>query len=237
MKEGNEEMMEQNKKNLRKQVAVYEKSSLPASIWQLLNTLIPFFGLWVLAYNSLSISYILTIGISVIAAGFLVRTFIIFHDCCHHSFFRNRKANAILGTITGILTVFPYNQWQHDHSVHHATSSNLDKRGTGDIWVLTVDEYLASSPWERLKYRMYRNPLVMFGLGPIYVFLLKNRFNRNGARLNERINTYVTNVGILTISAVLCLTIRVEAIPIGARSNLFNFRVIGNLALLCAAYF
>lgn len=207
MKEGNEEMMEQNKKNLRKQVAVFEKSSLPASIWQLLNTLIPFFGLWVLAYKSLSISYILTIGISVIAAGFLVRTFIIFHDCCHHSFFRNRKANAIVGTITGILTVFPYNQWQHDHSVHHATSSNLDKRGTGDIWVLTVDEYLASSPWERLKYRMYRNPLVMFGLGPIYVFLLKNRLNRNGARLNERINTYVTNVGIFTISAVLCLTL------------------------------
>jgi omega-6 fatty acid desaturase (delta-12 desaturase) len=205
MKEGVKEMMEQNQKSLRKQVAAYEKSSLPASIWQLLNTLVPFFVLWVLAYKSLSISYILTLGISVIAAGFLVRTFIIFHDCCHHSFFRNRKANAILGTITGILTVFPYNQWQHDHSVHHATSSNLDKRGTGDIWVLTVDEYLVASPWERVKYRMYRNPLVMFGIGPIYVFLLKNRFNRKGARLNERINTYVTNVGILTISTVLCL--------------------------------
>ncbi|MEH7179563.1 fatty acid desaturase [Neobacillus vireti] len=197
--------MDQKQKNLRKQVAAFEKSSLPASIWQLLNTLIPFFGLWVLAYKSLSLSYLLTLGISILAAGFLVRTFIIFHDCCHHSFFRNRKANAVLGTITGIMTVFPYNQWQHDHSVHHATSSNLDKRGTGDIWVLTVEEYLAASTFERIKYRLYRNPLIMFGLGPIYVFLIKNRFNRRGARLNERINTYITNAGILAVTVILCL--------------------------------
>ncbi|MDQ0973302.1 omega-6 fatty acid desaturase (delta-12 desaturase) [Neobacillus niacini] len=200
-------MIEQNQKNLRKQVAPYEKSNLRASIWQIINTLVPFLILWILAYQSLNISYILTLGISVLAAGFLVRTFIIFHDCCHHSFFKNRKANMILGTITGILTVFPYHQWQHDHSVHHATSSNLDKRGTGDIWVLTVDEYLAASNWERLKYRLYRNPLVMFGLGPIYVFLLKNRFNRKGARFNERMNTYITNAGIAALITLLCLTI------------------------------
>ena len=122
-------------------------------------------------------------------------------------FLKIGRQTMILGTITGILTVFPYHQWQHDHSVHHATSSNLDKRGTGDIWVLTVEEYLAASTWERLKYRMYRNPLVMFGLGPIYVFLFKNRFNRKGARLNERMNTYITNVAIVTISAILCLTL------------------------------
>lgn len=207
MREGNKEKMEQYQKNLRKQVSVYEKSNLRASIWQLVNTLVPFFLLWILAYQSLSISYLLTLPICVIAAGFLVRTFIIFHDCCHHSFFRIRKANAILGTITGILTVFPYHQWQHDHSVHHATSSNLDKRGTGDIWVLTVDEYLAAPTWERLKYRMYRNPFVMFGLGPIYVFLLKNRFNRKGARINERINTYITNAGIAALVAILCVII------------------------------
>jgi omega-6 fatty acid desaturase (delta-12 desaturase) len=207
MKEGNNVMMDQNQKNLRKQVAPYEKSNLQASIWQMINTLVPFFLLWFLAYQSLTISYILTLGISVLAAGFLVRTFIIFHDCCHHSFFKNRRANTILGTITGILTVFPYHQWQHDHSVHHATSSNLDKRGTGDIWVLTVDEYLAASTWKRLKYRLYRNPLVMFGLGPIYVFLLKNRFNRKGAVFNERMNTYITNAGIAALIALFCLTL------------------------------
>jgi acyl-lipid omega-6 desaturase (Delta-12 desaturase) len=204
-------MMKQNQRNLRKQVAPYEKSNTKASVWQIINTLVPFFTLWILAYQSLSISYILTLTLSVFAAGFLVRTFIIFHDCCHHSFFKSRTANKILGTITGILTVFPYSQWQHDHSVHHATSSNLDKRGTGDIWMLTVDEYIAASIWTRLKYRLYRNPFVMFGLGPIYVFLLKNRFNRKGARMKERINTYITNVAIVALIAVLCWILGWEA--------------------------
>lgn len=200
-------MIEQNQKNLRKQVSPFEKSNTKASVWQLLNTLVPFFLLWYLAYQSLSVSYFLTLGISVVAAGFLVRTFIIFHDCCHHSFFKNRTANKIVGTITGVLTLFPYSQWQHDHNVHHATSSNLDKRGTGDIWVLTIDEYLAASFWQRIQYRLYRNPLVMFGLGPIYQFLLKNRFNRKGARKKERMNTYLTNVLIVAVVGILCLTI------------------------------
>nr|WP_263323120.1 fatty acid desaturase [Neobacillus sp. Marseille-Q6967] len=204
-------MMEQKQKNLRKQVAPYERSNLKASIWQLVNTLLPFFGLWMLAYQSLKVSYLLTLAISVIAAGFLVRIFIIFHDCCHQSFFKNRQANKIIGTITGVLTLFPYSQWQHDHNVHHATSSNLDKRGTGDIWVLTVDEYLAAKFWQRIQYRLYRNPLVMFGLGPIYQFLLKNRFNRKGARKKERMNTYLTNFLIAVIVAFLCMTIGWEA--------------------------
>lgn len=146
-----------------------------------------------------------------ISAGFLVRIFIIFHDCCHHSFFKSRKANKILGTITGILTFFPYYQWQHDHSVHHATSSNLDKRGTGDIWVLTVEEYVSSPFWLRFSYRFYRNPLVMFGIGPIYVFLFKNRFNRKGARRKERLNTYLTNISIAILVTILCLTIGWQA--------------------------
>ena len=141
------------------------------------------------------------------AAGFLVRVFIIFHDCCHHSFFKSRKLNKVLGTITGILTFFPYYQWQHDHAVHHATSSNLDKRGTGDIWVLTVDEYVAAPFWLRFSYRFYRNPFVMFVIGPIYVFLFKNRFNRKNARTKERLNTYLTNISIAFLVTILCLTI------------------------------
>lgn len=200
-------MTKQKQVHLRKQVAPYEKSNTKASILQILNTLVPFFLLWFLAYKSLSVSYLLTIGISFFAAGFLVRTFIIFHDCCHHSFFKNRTANKIIGTITGIITVFPYSQWAHDHSVHHATSSNLDKRGTGDIWMLTVDEYLEAPLWRKIAYRFYRNPLVMFGLGPIFVFLIQNRFNRKGARLKERLNTYLTNVSIVAIVAIFCMTI------------------------------
>nr|WP_219620129.1 fatty acid desaturase [Bacillus canaveralius] len=204
-------MTKQKQLTLRKQVAPYEKSNLRDSIWQLINTFAPFFLLWFLAYQSLSISYFLSLGLSVIAAGFLVRMFIIFHDCCHHSFFKNRRANKILGTITGILTLFPYSQWQHDHSVHHATSSNLDKRGTGDIWVLTVDEYLQAPFWSRIAYRLYRNPFVMFGLGPIYAFLIKNRFNRKGARLKERLNTYITNLSVLALAGLLCWTLGWES--------------------------
>ncbi|WHY79078.1 fatty acid desaturase [Neobacillus sp. WH10] len=204
-------MTNERQKSLRKQVAPFEKSNTKASVWQVINTIVPFILLWFLAYKSLSISYFLTLAIAVVAAGFMVRTFIIFHDCCHHSFFKNRKANKILGTITGILTVFPYSQWAHDHSVHHATSSNLDKRGTGDIWMLTVDEYSSASFWARLGYRLYRNPFVMFILGPIYVFVIKNRFNRKGARLKERLNTYLTNVSLISLTGLLCWSIGWES--------------------------
>ncbi|MCM3595134.1 fatty acid desaturase [Metabacillus idriensis] len=204
-------MSKELQRNLRKQVAPYEKANTKASIMQIVNTLGPFFILWALAYQSLSISYFLTLGFAVLAAGFLTRIFIIFHDCCHHSFFKNRKANKIIGTITGVLTLFPYSQWQHDHSIHHATSSNLDKRGTGDIWVLTVDEYLAEPMWRRIAYRLYRNPLVMFGIGPTYVFLFKNRFNKKGAKKGEKMNTYLTNALIAAAAAALCLTIGWEA--------------------------
>lgn len=197
--------------NLKKLTSPYEKSDTKGSVRQMINTFIPFLILWILAYESLSVSYLLTLALTVVAAGFLTRIFIIFHDCCHHSFFKNRRANKILGTITGILTLFPYNQWQHDHSVHHATSSNLDKRGTGDIWLLTVDEYLAAPLWQKLCYRAYRNPFVMFVLGPIYEFLLKNRFNRKGARRKERINTYITNLSIAALAGLLCYAIGWQA--------------------------
>jgi omega-6 fatty acid desaturase (delta-12 desaturase) len=204
-------MTKQLQKNLRKQVAPYEKANIKDSVRQLINTIGPFLILWILAYQSLSISYLLSFVFIIVAAGFLVRIFIIFHDCCHFAFFKNRTANKVLGTITGILTLFPYSQWQHDHSIHHATSSNLDKRGTGDIWVLTVDEYLAEPLVRRIAYRIYRNPFVMFGIGPIYEFLIKNRFNKKGARRNERINTYITNLSIVVLIAFFCWTLGTQS--------------------------
>ncbi|MFJ7932056.1 fatty acid desaturase [Peribacillus sp. NPDC096448] len=200
-------MTMQNTKSLRKQIAPFEQSTTKQSIWQIINTLGPFIILWYLAYISLSVSYWLALIPAVFAAGFLTRIFIIFHDCTHHSFFKDRRANRIVGTIMGVLTLFPFDQWGHEHSVHHATSGNLDKRGTGDIWTLTVDEYLAAPLKLRFAYRFYRNPLVMFGLGPIYVFLLKNRFNRKGARKKEKMNTYLTNVIIVALAALLCLAV------------------------------
>ncbi|MCY9422028.1 Delta(5) desaturase DesA [Bacillus paralicheniformis] len=192
-------------KQLTKQVAAFAQPDTKNSLIQLFNTFIPFFGLWFLAYLSLDVSYLLTLGITVIAAGFLTRIFIIFHDCCHLSFFKQKRLNHILGFLTGVLTLFPYLQWQHSHSIHHATSSNLDKRGTGDIWLLTVNEYKAAPLRTKIAYRLYRNPFIMFILGPIYVFLITNRFNKKGARRKERVNTYLTNLAIVALAAVCCL--------------------------------
>ncbi|GGI13095.1 fatty acid desaturase [Gottfriedia solisilvae] len=195
---------QQNQKNLRKQIIPYEKSNLKASVWQMINTFVPFIILWILAYKSLSTSIFLTLIFDLAAALFLIRIFIIFHDCCHQSFFKNKTANKILGTITGIVTLFPFSQWKHSHSIHHATSSNLDKRGVGDMWVLTVEEYVSASVWKKLAYRLYRNPLIMFGFGPIYIVLISNRFNAKNAKLKERLNTYITNIAIVGLSALFC---------------------------------
>lgn len=189
--------------NLRKSVAPYEKSQLRASLWQIANTIVPFVAMWYLAYLALPVSYWLALPAIVAAGGLLIRIFIIFHDCCHRSFFRSKLANELVGTVTGILTCVPFHQWRYTHSMHHSTSGNLDKRGIGDVWTLTVDEYLALSPAKRLYYRIYRNPLVMFGIGPIWIFLVDYRFNRRKAGLRERINTYITNVGILGGAALL----------------------------------
>jgi omega-6 fatty acid desaturase (delta-12 desaturase) len=196
---------------LKKNMAPFEKNDTRASVRQLVNTLIPLALLWIAAYYSLAISYWITLPIAIVTAGFVIRTFIIFHDCCHQSFFKSKLANEIVGTITGIITVVPYHQWKTTHSIHHASSSNLDKRGIGDMWIMTVDEYAAASFWQRFMYRFYRNPLVMFGIGPIYIFLIDYRFNRRAARRRERINTYITNVSIVLLYALLSWAIGWEA--------------------------
>lgn len=197
--------------SLKKSVAPYEKTDRKASIYQLINTLGPLVLLWTAAYFSLSVSYWLTLLFAVPAAGFVIRTFIICHDCCHGSFFKNRKANDIFGTITGVLTLVPYRQWKHSHSIHHAGSSNLDKRGIGDIWIMTVDEYAAAKPLQRLYYRIYRNPLVLFVLGPIAVFVIQYRFNAKGARRKERMNTYLTNVSIVALYGTMIMLVGWQA--------------------------
>jgi len=164
--------------------------------------LLPLLALWIAAYLSLSVSYWLTLPIMVGASGFMVRSFILFHDCCHQSFFKSRWANDILGNILSVVTLVPYQQWKNTHSIHHSTSSNLDKRGIGDMWILTVNEYIASPLWRRVAYRIYRNPLVLFGVGPIVVFLIQYRFNRKGAKRKERMNIYVTNA-LIVVSYML----------------------------------
>src|SRR5690606_12637981 len=186
--------------------------TLALSIRQLCNTLIPLIGLWVAAYYSLSISYWLTLPLALAAGMFVVRTFIIFHDCCHGSFFASKKANDIVGIITGTITHVPYQQWKNSHAIHHATSSNLDKRGVGDLWIMTVEEYEQASKWLRLRYRLYRNPFVMFVLGPFFVFLIQYRFNRKGAKRKERINTYLMNLFIVAMYAALYFLVGWESL-------------------------
>lgn len=151
-----------------------EPSSLRSS-YELAVTIGPFVMLWALAWWSLSVSYWLTLTISLVNAAFLLRLFAIQHDCGHGAFFKNRTVSDWLGRVIGVLTLTPYDVWRHSHSVHHSSSGNLDRRGMGDISTLTVSEYKALSPFEKLKYRMYRHPIVLFGIAPGYLFLLQNR--------------------------------------------------------------
>lgn len=190
-------------KKLRKEVAPFAKSETSKSVFQMFNTIIPLLLIWGAGYYLLQFSPWWTVVCSVIASGFVVRTFIIFHDCTHGSFFNSKKANTIVGNITGVLTSFPFEKWKREHTIHHASSSNLDKRGIGDIDMLTVDEYLEKSKLGRLGYRLYRNPIIMFGLGPLYMVLVLNRFNRKDAKKKERLNTYYTNIVLLAICTIL----------------------------------
>lgn len=220
-------MHQSNIAQLKKKVAPFERTDTKASIRQIFNTLVPYVLLWYAAYLSLSVSYWLTLPILIVASGFMIRTFILFHDCCHQSFFNNRLANDILGTITGVLTHVPYEQWKNAHAIHHATSSNLDKRGVGDIWIMTVNEYESAPLWLQIAYRIYRHPIVMFGLGPIYVFLFQYRFNRKGAKNKERLNTYLTNVLLIAYYLVMSWAVGWETFlliqgPIFYLSGLFG---------------
>src|SRR5207248_2476420 len=130
-------------------VARYQKPAIWRGVWQLINTLGPYAALWCIMYFSLAVSWWLTIPLAVLAGGFLVRVFIIFHDCGHGSFFKSRRANDVLGFVSGVLTFTPYFHWRWEHALHHSTSGDLDRRGKGDVWTLTVQEYLVSSRWKR----------------------------------------------------------------------------------------
>ena len=187
-------------------VAKYQKPCVRRAVWQVVNTLVPYVGLWVLMYFCMSISWWLTVPLAVLAAGFLVRVFIIFHDCGHGSFFKSRSANDILGFVAGVLTFTPYSQWRWEHALHHSTSGDLDRRGTGDVWTLTVQEYLESSRWQRFSYRLARNPVILFLIAPLFLFLVKYRFTVPKTSVSERLSVHATNVAlagmILGMSAI-----------------------------------
>jgi acyl-lipid omega-6 desaturase (Delta-12 desaturase) len=185
-------------------VAKFQIPSLPRAVWQMVNTLVPYFALWYLMWLSLSVSYWLTLALSLLAGLFVVRIFIIFHDCCHGSFFKSKRANDIVGYITGMLTWTPYGHWRWQHSVHHATSGDLDRRGEGDIWTLTVQEYLEASRWKKFAYRLARNPMVLFVIAPLGLFLIYQRFPSTGAKGKDRQSVIWMNVGLAILVSSMC---------------------------------
>jgi acyl-lipid omega-6 desaturase (Delta-12 desaturase) len=192
-------------------VTRHQEPMLRKSLWQLANSLIPYLALCALMIWTLHISYWLTLGLAVAAAGFMIRIFIIFHDCGHGSFFKSQRANHVLGFLTGVLTFTPYHQWRHKHALHHATSGDLDGRGMGDIWTLTVQEYVEAPRWKRLAYRFFRNPFVLFVLAPLYLFLIHQRFPSRGVGRRERLGVHWTNGALLLIAVVMSLTVGIKA--------------------------
>jgi omega-6 fatty acid desaturase (delta-12 desaturase) len=187
----------------------YERPNLRKAVWQILNTLVPYFVLWVLMVGMVrqGYSYWMTLGVSVLAAVLLIRIFIIFHDCGHGSFFASRRANRVLGYVSGILTFTPYEDWRHAHAAHHATTGDLDRRGMGDVWTLTVQEYAAAPRLKRLAYRFIRNRFVILGVVPAGLSLLTNRFPHKGAGKRERYSVMFTNVAIVAVIGVASVTI------------------------------
>ncbi|MFB9354289.1 fatty acid desaturase [Sneathiella chinensis] len=177
----------------------FAKPQTTKSILQLVYTLVPLIGLWVAMLLLVDKALWLTLLLAIPAAAFTVRLFIIQHDCGHHSYFHSRKMNDILGTLIGMITLTPHNYWRRSHNIHHATCGDLGKRGIGDIQLLTVEEYKNLSFWKRVGYRLYRNPLVFLGIGPIYLFVIKYRFPFDMIRREPQLlaGIMLTNVGIV----------------------------------------
>ena len=164
--------------------------------WQLVATLTCYVGLWFLLWLSLAVSWWLTVPLAACTGALMVRVFILLHDCGHGAFYASRLANDMVGQVLGVLTFTPYTQWRTEHSIHHASTCNLGRRGTGDIWTMTVQEYLQASRWKRFAYRLARNPVVLFAVAPLVLFLILERWHRPGARAREVRSVWFTNVAV-----------------------------------------
>lgn len=181
------------------------------SLVDLATSLLPYLALLVAMYGALDVSYLLTLALAVPAAGFLLRTYIVFHDCSHGSFLAGKRANAWLGTALGLVVYSPFTSWRHNHAVHHATSGDLDRRGVGDVPMLTVAEYEALSARGRLGYRLFRNPFVMFGIGPTWSLVVAPRIVSRTVRPRIRRAVLATNVVLTVTVLAVCALIGWQA--------------------------
>lgn len=185
-------------------LAPYARPSLRLSIGGLFTSVVPYFALLVAMYFALRVSVLLELGISVLAAGFLLRTYIVFHDCSHGSYLPSKRANIWLGSVLGVIVYAPFANWRHNHAVHHATAADLDRRGQGDVPTLTVTEYHSRAWRARLGYRLFRNPVVMFGLGPLFAMILGPRIVPKDARPRIRRSVHLTNIALGVIVGTGC---------------------------------
>jgi len=183
----------------------YEHPSWGRSLFDVATSIVPYLALSVLMYVSLGeITYWATLALAIPTAGFLMRTFIVFHDCTHGSFLPSRQANLWIGRLSGLLVFQPFANWRHAHAVHHGTAGDLNRRGTGDILTLTFDEYVASSWRKRLSYRLFRNPLIMFGIGPLWSLLFGPRLWSRSMRPRQRRSVIVTNLVLAVLLGAIC---------------------------------
>ncbi len=181
----------------------FRQPSHARAIWQLTNTLLPYLFIWFLMARVITVSYWLVLPLALVAAGLRVRLFIFMHDCGHGSFMRSRHANALVGWITGLLTFTPYHHWTWEHAIHHRTSGDLERRGRGDVWTMTVAEYLGAPLWRRCAYRLLRNPLVLFAIAPTVLFVVLERFPSSQAGRRERLSVWLTNLALVLMAAGL----------------------------------
>lgn len=185
----------------RAAILKYQRPSTRLALWQIATTLVPYGLLWYLAYRLKEISPWLMIAPAIMAGALLVRVFIILHDCGHGSFLRSRRANDVVGFMAGVMTFTPFHHWRWLHAIHHGTSGDLDRRGTGDIKTMTVQEYLESSPWRRFVYRLARNPLVLFVIAPVFLFVVLQRFASRKAGRRERHSVWWMNLALAGVAA------------------------------------
>lgn len=192
-------------------VARFQAASRCKARWQVINSFLPYAVLWFVMDRALVVSYWLMLPIAILAAGFFVRIFIIFHDCGHGSFFKSKRANNATGALAGVMLLTPFRHWRWQHALHHGTAGDLDRRGSGDIWTLTVEEYLRSTRWRRFSYRLARNPIVLFVIAPLYVFVVHQRFAASTAPARERQSVQCTNWALLGITLMMSALIGLKA--------------------------
>jgi omega-6 fatty acid desaturase (delta-12 desaturase) len=228
-----------NQKDAREWVPVLAKYRQPDALrssFELGVSVIPFIALWAMALWIANFSYIAAFGVALLNGAFLLRMFCIQHDCGHGSFFDNRTLSDWVGRVLGVFTFTPYDVWRRTHSIHHSHAGDLDHRGIGDVMTLTVEEYNARTKMGRLKYRMYRHPLVMFGLGPSYLFMLQNRLPLGLMNQGKKywISAMGTNAAMALIGFLIVFFGGWQACFCYA-SNGFTRGVGWCLAVLCAA--